>query len=113
MENEAHNNPGNLQNLLTLASLYLQMQQTNRTIELFNRVMADPHLSSSMAGFIAQTYAKMGNLAKLEEVLRKIVVLVPDHPEPWYDLAALDTILGRPDLAFKTCTSRLTSAPSG
>jgi tetratricopeptide (TPR) repeat protein len=95
MEAEAHANPGDLQNLLSLASLYLQMQQTNRTIELFDRVMADPHLSSNVAGFIAQTYAKMGNLAKLEEVLQKIVILVPDQPEPWYDLAALEAVLGK------------------
>jgi tetratricopeptide (TPR) repeat protein len=107
MENEAHTNPGNLQNLLTLASLYLQMQQTNRTIELFDRVMADPHLSSNVAGFIAQTYAKMGNLAKLEEVLQKIVTLVPDQPEPWYDLAALDAILGKPDQAVQSLRQSL------
>jgi tetratricopeptide (TPR) repeat protein len=101
MENESRANPGNLQNLLSLASLYLQMQQTNRTIELFDRVMADPHLSSNVAGFIAQTYAKMGNLTKLEAVLQKIVTLVPNEPEPWYDLAALDTILGKPDAALQ------------
>jgi tetratricopeptide (TPR) repeat protein len=101
MENEAHTNPGNLQNLLSLANLYLQMQQTNRTIELFDRVMADPHLSSNEAGFIAQTYAKMGYLTKLEAVLQKIVTLVPDQPEPWYDLAALNTILGKPDQALQ------------
>ncbi len=37
MENEARNNPGNRQNLLTLANLYLQMQRTNRVIELFDQ----------------------------------------------------------------------------
>jgi tetratricopeptide (TPR) repeat protein len=102
MENEARTNPGNLQNLLSLANLYLQMQQTNRTIELFDRVLADPHVSSNEAGFIAQTYAKMGNLAKLEATLQKIVALVPDQPEPWYDLAALNTILGKPDQALQS-----------
>jgi Flp pilus assembly protein TadD len=43
----------------------------------------------------------MGNYAKLEEVLQKMLVLVPDHPEPWYDLAALEAILGRSDLALQ------------
>ena len=101
MENEARANPGNLHNLLSLASLYLQMQQTNRTIELFDRVMADPHLSPNVAGFIAQKYAEMGNLAKLEGVLQKLVTLVPDQPEPWYDLAALEAMLGKPDQALQ------------
>jgi tetratricopeptide (TPR) repeat protein len=102
MENEARANPGNLQNLLALANLYLQMQQTNRAIELFDRVMADPHLSSNVAGYIAQTYAKMGNLTKLEGVIQKIVTLVPDQPEPWYDLAALEAILGKPGPALQS-----------
>jgi Flp pilus assembly protein TadD len=83
------------------------MQQTNRAIELFDRVMADPHVTSNEAGFIAQTYAKMGNLAKLETILQKITALVPDQPEPWYDLAALDTILGRPDQALQNLRQSL------
>ena len=102
MENEARANPGDLTNLLSLASLYLQMQQTNRTIELFDRVMADPRLSPNVAGFIAQKYAEMGNLAKLEGVLQKIVTLVPDQPEPWYDLAAIEAIFGKPDPALQS-----------
>jgi hypothetical protein len=101
MENEARANPGNIQNLLSLANIYLQMQQTNRVIELFDRVMADSHVSFNEAGFIAQTYAKIGNLAKLEAVLQKIVAIVPDQPEPYYDLAALEAVLGKPDPALQ------------
>jgi hypothetical protein len=43
----------------------------------------------------------MGYLTKLEAVLEKIVTLIPDQPEPWYDLAALNTILGKPDQALQ------------
>jgi tetratricopeptide (TPR) repeat protein len=107
MENEARTNPGNLPNLLSLAGIYIQMQQTNRTIELFDRVLANPHISSSEAGFIAQEYAKMGNLTKLEEVLQKIVALVPNQPEPWYDIAALDVVLGKPDQGLQNLRKSL------
>jgi tetratricopeptide (TPR) repeat protein len=107
MENETRTNPGNLQNLLSLANIYLQMQQTNRTIELFDQALANPHISSSEAGFIAQEYAKMGNLTKLEEVLQKIVALVPDQPEPWYDLAALNVVLGKPDQGLQNLRKSL------
>jgi tetratricopeptide (TPR) repeat protein len=102
MENEARTNSGNLQNLLSLAGIYIQMQQTNRAIELFDRALASPQITSSQAGFIAQEYAKMGNLTKLEGVLQKIVTLMPDQPEPWYDLAALETVLGKPDPALQS-----------
>jgi len=107
MENEARTNPGNLQNLLSLANIYLQMQQTNRTIELFDQALANPHIASSEAGFIAQEYAKMGNLTKLEEVLQKIVALVPGQPEPWYDLAALNVVLGKPDQGLQNLRKSL------
>ena len=107
MENEARTNPGNLPNLLSLAGIYIQMQQTNRTIELFDQALANPHISSSEAGFIAQEYAKMGNLTKLEEVLQKIVAIVPDQPEPWYDIAALNVVLGKPDQGLQNLRKSL------
>jgi tetratricopeptide (TPR) repeat protein len=107
MENEVRTNPGNLPNLLSLANIYLQMQQTNRTIELFDQALANPHVSSSEAGFIAQEYAKMGNLAKLEEVLQKIVAIIPDQPEPWYDIAALNVVLGKPDQGLQNLRKSL------
>ena len=100
MENEARTNPGNLPNVLSLAGIYIQMQQTNRAIELFDRALANPHITSNEAGFIAQKYVELGNLTKLEEVLQKIVTLVPDQPEPWYDIAALDVVMGKPDQSF-------------
>ena len=107
MENEARTNSDNLQNLLSLAGFYIQMQQTNRAFELFDRALANPHITSSEAGFIAQEYVKMGNLTKLEGVLQKIVTLVPDQPEPWYDLATLETVLGRPDPALQNLRKSL------
>jgi tetratricopeptide (TPR) repeat protein len=119
MENEVRTNPGNLQNLLSLANIYLQLQQTNRAVELFDLVVANPHVSSSEAGFIANKYAEMGNLTKLEVVLQKIVAIVPDQPEPWYDMAALEIMLGKPDQGLQNLsrsldlsTQRLKSNPT-
>ena len=107
MENEARTNPGNLPNVLSLAGIYIQMQQTNRAIELFDRALANPHITSNEAGFIAQKYVELGNLTKLEEVLQKIVTLVPDQPEPWYDIAALDVVMGKPDQSFQNLRKSL------
>jgi Flp pilus assembly protein TadD len=49
----------------------------------------------------------MGNLVKLEGVIEKLVTLVPDQPEPWYDLAALDTVLGKSDQALQNLRQSL------
>ncbi|MGA2788463.1 MAG: DUF2723 domain-containing protein [Verrucomicrobiota bacterium] len=107
MENEARTNPDNLQNLLALANIDLQMQQTNRAIDLFDRALANPHITSNEAGFIAQKYVEMGNLIKLEQVLQKIVDIAPDQPEPWYDIAALNIVLGKPDQGLQNLRKSL------
>lgn len=101
MENELRTNPDNLQNALSLASFYLQMQETNRAYELFDRTLTNSHLTAAEAGFIAQRYAELGNLLKLQAVIEKLTALVPDQPEPWYDRAALDAVLGRQDQAIQ------------
>jgi tetratricopeptide (TPR) repeat protein len=96
METEVRQNPTNIQNILNLAGFYLQMQQTNRVVELFDRALAAKTVSASAVGAIAQMDAAMRNYAQLETALEKMTVLSPDQPEPWYDLAALKAILGKP-----------------
>jgi predicted phage tail protein len=100
MESELRTNPDNMTNVLSLASFYQQMQQTNRTIALFDLALANPRLNATEAGFIAQSYAQMGNLLKLEGVIEKLTMLAPQQPEPWYDLAALEAVLGKRDQAL-------------
>jgi tetratricopeptide (TPR) repeat protein len=95
MEKEASQNPADVDNLLQLGGAYLQMQQTNRAIELFDQVLAAKVVSYSEAATIAQFYSQSGNLPKLEGALQKIVAIVPTQPEPRYDLAALEAVLGQ------------------
>lgn len=100
MENEAHANPTNFENILNLASLYFQLHQTDRIIELFDQASANPHITSSVLGVIAQFYAQSGNLPKLESTLERFVAILPNEPEPWYDLAALKCVIGKTNEAL-------------
>ncbi|HUA67358.1 MAG TPA: hypothetical protein VMA13_02315, partial [Candidatus Saccharimonadales bacterium] len=95
MENEARTNPTNFQNIFNLASIYLQMQQTDRVIELFDRALANPHISPDEIGAIAQFYIHIGNMPKLENALERLATVIPNEPEPWYDLAALKVLQGK------------------
>jgi tetratricopeptide (TPR) repeat protein len=95
MQDEARTNPANFQNVFHLAAFYLQLQQTNRVIELFDQTLAVSNITPEAVGEIAQFYAQIGNLVKLESALEKLTTVVPDQPEPWYDLAVLNVVLGK------------------
>ena len=119
MENIARTNPNDVANLLTLGGAYLQMQQTNRAMELFDLALARPTIKFQEAAAIAQSFAGMGNLGKLETAIQKLVVLAPDQPEPRYDLAALQAIGGRTTealqnlkISLEASTKRIVSNPT-
>jgi tetratricopeptide (TPR) repeat protein len=95
METTAHTNPANVENLVMLGNAYMQMQQSNRAVELFDTALARPEINLQQAQTIAMAFAQMQNLTKLDPVLRKMVSLAPDQPEPRCDLAALEAITGR------------------
>jgi thioredoxin-like negative regulator of GroEL len=101
MENEAATNPADLQNLMGLASVYLQTQQTNRAIALFDESITNAHITTAQLGGIARFYAESANVPKLESVLEKIVKLTQDQPEPRYDLAAVKAVLGKTNEAIQ------------
>ncbi|MDD5140422.1 MAG: DUF2723 domain-containing protein [Verrucomicrobiales bacterium] len=108
LQSEAIANPTNFQNILNLGSLYNQMQETNRATELFrqaaalfDQALADPNARPENVTAMAQISAMLGDYAKLEAALQKLVVLLPDKPEPRFDLAAFQSINGKTDDSLK------------
>jgi hypothetical protein len=107
MDAIARTNPADVQNLVVLGNANLQMQQTNRAVELFNLALSRPELNFSEAATIAQFFAQMGNYTQLQVALEKMVALAPDQPEPRYDLAALQAIIGDTNNAMKNLKQAL------
>jgi tetratricopeptide (TPR) repeat protein len=97
LEEEVQGNPANFEAALQLADAYRQMQQTARANQLLDAVLINPKLDATNALRAAQVYAQMGNWAKLESALEKVVVIDPSSPEGWYNLAALRATLGKKD----------------
>jgi Flp pilus assembly protein TadD len=50
---------------------------------------------------MAEIAARLGDMTRLESLLQKLASLAPDQPEPHYDLAALDAILGKTSEALQ------------
>jgi len=119
MEATAHTNPGDVSNLLALAGLYLQMQQTNRSVELLDQALTSPNIKSDQTAAIAQLFVQINNLTKLEGALEKWVVLDPQQPDVRYDLAALQAVTSHPaealanlKIALQESVRRLTTNPA-
>jgi tetratricopeptide (TPR) repeat protein len=114
MEAEQQRNPTNFPNTLELARFYLQIQQTNRGVELlrsaldrFDQALANPHLAYTDVAAMAQIAALLGNTPKLHTLLQRLVSLAPDQPEPHYDLAALEAIMGKAPEALQSLQTAL------
>jgi tetratricopeptide (TPR) repeat protein len=108
MQTEATANPTDFKNILNLGSLYAQLQDTNRAIELFrlasgffDQELTNPNARADNLSAMAQICVAIGNVPKLQSTLEKIIVLQPDQPEPRYDLAALEAITGKTNEAMK------------
>lgn len=101
MENKVVTDPTDYTNLFNLASIYLQMQQTNRVDDLLARAASRPKVPVEVLRSIATFFASSGNFLQLETVLQKLTETVPNDPETWYDYARLETVLGKKDEALK------------
>ena len=96
MQELARTNPANVQNLVILASAYLQMQDTNRALALFDTALARPEITVNEAQAVAQYLGQLGIYAKLGTAYQKVVDLAPDQPEPRLQLAVYDAVTGHP-----------------
>jgi len=100
MTDMAHTNPGNVQNLLALGDAYQQMQNTPRAVELLDAALNQSNVSFPEVAQIANLFSKMGNYQKLEDALRKLIVLQPNEPEARFDLARLEATLAQTNQAL-------------
>jgi tetratricopeptide (TPR) repeat protein len=102
LENQHQTEPGNMQRAFELVSIYLILQETNRAMELLDKLAGDPQADASTLLSAAQAYAQLQNFPKLESTLQKLAALLPESPEAWYDLAAVQSLLGKNSAAIQS-----------
>ena len=101
-EEKFRTNPGDVTNSLVLFDAYLQVQQTNRAIQVLETLAAQNQLDVPTLVSIANEFAKLGYATGLENILIRVTKQVPDNPEAWYDLASIQATLGKKTEALAT-----------
>ena len=95
LEDEVKRSPTNYQSAFNLASTYAAMQQPDLATAILDRMLADPNVQPGVLLPLAQAYASMTNWGRVESVLERLVKLLPNEAEPWYDLASIKAALNK------------------
>ncbi|MEK7707117.1 MAG: DUF2723 domain-containing protein, partial [Verrucomicrobiota bacterium] len=95
MEDSVRKNPTNVQAAFDLVSAYLSVQQTNRAVTVLERMVQQPQVDPNAVLTAARVFADMRAWPQLEVTLERLVKVLPDEPETWYDLAVLKSSLGK------------------
>ncbi len=90
-----------LPGLLSQATNDVAKGQTNEAVAIVDGIMGTANLDAPSLVTCAQVYVSVGALPKLEPVLTRLVKVVPDSPEAWYDLAGLRAMLDKPGPALE------------
>jgi tetratricopeptide (TPR) repeat protein len=93
VEARYNTNPADLNTAFELASLYLSLQRTNEANQVMERLVQQPNASAQTLLSVANAYSQLQNMTGLETTLLKLVKVLPDKPEAWYDLARAQTVL--------------------
>ncbi|MGI8964718.1 MAG: tetratricopeptide repeat protein, partial [Limisphaerales bacterium] len=91
----------NLQTAFSEIAKLIQAKQTNQALSLLDQILNSPNADPNVILAVARAYVQLGNTARLEAALLRLVKLVPDNPEAWYDLAGLEAIMGKTPAALE------------
>jgi len=86
---------------------YQQLQQPAKALPLLESLLANPQADLITLLFAAQGFNQLGQPARVEESLARLVKLAPDNPEAWFDLAGIQAALGKKTEAIASLTESL------
>ena len=91
LEKQVAANPKNLQAASKLLSGYMQLQQTQKALDLVDKLMTNQADANTLL-FTAQVCNQLGQHPRVEKALSLLVKTSPDSPEAWFDLAGVQAL---------------------
>jgi Tfp pilus assembly protein PilF len=81
--------PGNFELALDLATTHVQLGQAQRGVDVLAQTIQQPTINTTNLLMAAQFFNHLGSQEQLESALVVLTQKMPDSPEGWYDLAAV------------------------
>ena len=100
LASEFQRNPADLEAGLALAQGYRAIGQGLLAAQTLDQVLKSPNADANAVLHVAQQLVALNDYPRLEQALEKLSRLAPESPESWYDLAAIRSILGKPNEAL-------------
>jgi Protein of unknown function (DUF2723) len=85
----------NLESAFSLASTLFNTGRSNDGIALLDSLLARPDSDLRTLASLAQAYQQLQRIDRVEATMEKYARAVPDSPEAWYQLAAIQAVLGK------------------
>jgi len=81
--------PGNFDLALDLATTHVQLGQAQRGVDVLAQAIQQPSINTTNLLMAAQFFNQLGSQKQLEAALVVLTRKMPESPEGWYDLAAV------------------------
>jgi thioredoxin-like negative regulator of GroEL len=93
-------NPSDIEAGIGLADVFARMQQRSAALQVMDQILSSPGLNSNVVLEVAQQCAALGDYQRVEMALQKVTQLSPGMPEGWYDLASMESLMGKTNEAI-------------
>jgi tetratricopeptide (TPR) repeat protein len=100
LENEFKTNPDNFQLGFNVASEFMMRHLTNDAVRVLDQVQNNPKADMNVLLTVAEAFADINRLDKLEATREKLTRVSPDQAAVWYDFAAIKATLNKPGEAI-------------
>jgi tetratricopeptide (TPR) repeat protein len=95
-------NTASLKAAFDLVAAYVQTQRTNEAYKILDSWVSRTNADASALLSIANAYVQIGLYARAEPALQKLLQLMPESAEIWYDLAGAQAAQGKANEALKS-----------